>query len=397
MNTQILHTEIQDYIFKKSDENIDLTKLILSGSPFENISAQDLAQQISGRLKAKGKLPTWHHTKGVYYPPTLNLEQTSSEATALYKSKLISGEILIDITGGFGIDDYYFSKKMNRVIHCELNAELSEIASHNFEVLGLNNVEPKLGDGLKILKSFNHLDWIYIDPSRRNDSKGKVFFLEDCLPDVPSNINFLFSKSSNILIKTSPLLDIRSGLKSLQFVKEIHVVAVDNEVKELLWVLEKDFDKDVNVITFNITKTKNQTFSFHFEEEHMTEAKLSLPKKYLYEPNAAIMKAGGFNCIAKKYDIIKLHQHSHLYTSDHLIEFPGRSFEIQKMIPYQKHNVKKENIVKANITTRNFPETVSEIRKKFKIKDGGEIFLFFTTNCRNEKVVLECKKIRANI
>ncbi|WP_299242581.1 class I SAM-dependent methyltransferase [uncultured Aquimarina sp.] len=392
MNTEILHTEIQEYIFKKSDENVDLTKLILSGSPFEHINIQELAQQINGRLKAKNKLPLWHQTKGIYYPPTLNLEQTSSETTAIYKSELVSGDTLIDLTGGFGIDDYFFSKKLKRIIHCELNPILSEISSHNFQVLGVNNIETHTGDGLKILENHEDIDWIYIDPSRRNDSKGKVFFLEDCLPDVPANLDFLFSKSNHILIKTSPLLDIHSGIKALQFVKQIHVVALNNEVKELLWILEKGTKMDTIIRTINLVKNEQIQFSFSLKEESDITPKFSLPKKYIYEPNAAIMKAGGFCSISKVYELEKLHNHSHLYTSDQKIEFPGRSFEVLSVLPYQKQTIKKEKITKANITTRNFPETVSAIRKKFKIKDGGTTYLFFTTNCNDEKIVLVCNK-----
>ncbi|MHA7057027.1 THUMP-like domain-containing protein [Aquimarina sp. M1] len=397
MNTQILHTEVQDYIFKKSETNIDLTKLILSGIPFDNVSPQELAQQINGRLKAKKKLPIWSQTKGIYYPPTLNLEQTSSAATAIYKSSLVSGDLLIDLTGGFGIDAYYFSKKITQVIHCELNAELNEIASHNFKVLGSTSVKTILGDGLKTLENLSKAEWIYIDPSRRNDNKGKVFFMEDCLPNVPKNLDFLFSKSNKILIKTSPLLDIRAGLNSLEFVKEIHVVAVQNEVKELLWVLEKNIKDAVMIKSINIIDSHSQKFSFLLENENNISAELSLPKKYLYEPNAAIMKAGGFKSVTRILSAQKLHQHSHLYTSNELIIFPGRSFQIISILPYRKQVLKKEKFIKANITTRNFPESVSEIRKKFKIKDGGDIFLFFTINCLNERVVLVCKKIRVNI
>jgi len=232
LKNRLLDTEIQDFIFKKSDEHVDISKFILSGTPFEDISVQELAAQIQGRRTIKTKLPVWHQTREIYYPPGIHLEQTSSEATALYKSSLVSGDTLIDLTGGFGIDDYYFSKKVKHIIHCELNPLLSNIAAHNFLVLGANNIETQCGDGLEILQNQHTVDWIYVDPSRRHDSKGKVFFLEDCLPDVPSNLDLLFSKSNQILIKTAPLLDIHAGIKSLRFVKEIHVVAVQNEVKE---------------------------------------------------------------------------------------------------------------------------------------------------------------------
>ncbi|GAA0723335.1 hypothetical protein GCM10009430_26660 [Aquimarina litoralis] len=392
LNPKILHSEVQDYVFETSEGPVDITKLILSRSSFEGISSKELAQQINGRNKAKTKLPLWYQTRDIYYPPTINLEQTSSEVTAKYKSELVSGDFLIDITGGLGIDDYYFSKKVSRVIHCELNAELSEIANHNFQVLGATNIQTETGDGLVTLENLTKVDWIYIDPSRRHDSKGKVFFLEDCLPDVPTHLDFLLSKSDHILIKTSPLLDINAGIKSLRFVKEIHVVAVQNEVKELLWVIEKDHTNDIAIKTINLTKDGRQEFSFLYEEEKTSIPTISAPKKYLYEPNAAIMKSGGFLSISKSFKIEKLHNHSHLYTSDTWIEFPGRSFEILQIIPYQKKNIKKANITKANITTRNFPETVSGIRKKFKIKDGGDTYLFFTTNSDNEKIVIVCNK-----
>ncbi|MEB3348333.1 class I SAM-dependent methyltransferase, partial [Aquimarina gracilis] len=285
MNTLILHKEVQEYIFEKSDASIDLSKLILSGSPFKGISAQELAQQIVGRQKAKQKLPTWYARIGIYYPPTLNLEQTSSELTAQYKSNLVSGKTLIDITGGLGIDDYFFSKKMQQVIHCELNDELSTLAKHNFTTLETENVTCISGDGLETLTNNTNFDWIYIDPSRRHDAKGKVFFLEDCLPNVPDNLELLFIKANNILIKTSPLLDIKVGLNSLQHVKEIHVVAVRNEVKELLWVLDKSFEADRIIKTVNLARNQKQEFSFILKDEAEQSLTLGTPKKFLYEPN----------------------------------------------------------------------------------------------------------------
>ncbi len=397
MNKKILHKEVQDFIFDKSNTSINLSKLILSGSPFEDISPQELAQQISGRLKAKQKLPTWFSKTGIYYPPTLNLEQTSSEATALYKSNLVSGDTLIDLTGGFGIDDYFFSKKMQYVIHCELNEELSTIAAHNFSVLELKNIKSETGDGLKTLENIKQIDWIYIDPSRRHDHKGKVFFLEDCLPNVPNNLELLFTKSKNILIKTSPLLDLQVGINSLQHVKEIHVIAVENEVKELLWVLDKSFTGDSTIKTINIQKTKNQEFSFALKEEAQQPVHLGTPKAFLYEPNAAILKSGGFLSIGNTLGLEKIHVHSHLYTSNHIIDFPGRCFEIISILPYQKKTVSTTGITKANITTRNFPESVATLRKKHKIKDGGDIYLFFTTDHNDKKIVLWCKKFGVKV
>ncbi|MFC5045176.1 class I SAM-dependent methyltransferase [Aquimarina hainanensis] len=393
MNAAILRREVQDFIHEKSSKPIDISKLILSGSPFSDISSQELAQQIKGRLKAKDKLSLWYHTKGIYYPPSINMEQTSSELTGLYKSKLVSGERLIDLTGGLGIDDYYFSKVINKVTHCELNESLSLIATHNFSALGASNIVTHTGDAISYLQNQEYqYDWIYIDPSRRNDIKGKVFFLEDCLPDVPKHIDLLFSRSTNVLIKTSPLLDIQTGIKSLQFVKEIHCVAVKNEVKELIWVLSKDYIGKVHITSCNITNDQQKLFSFSIEEEVTASCSFSSPKKYLYEPNAAILKSGAFKCVATRYGLDKLHPHSHLYTSDMLIDFPGRRFEIISHAPYHKKNLKANAITKANITVRNFNETVANLRKKLKIKDGGTDYLFFTTDATGAKISIHCKK-----
>lgn len=373
---------------------MDINTLVLRKSPFEHISSQELAQQIAGRRKAKTKLPTWYAKKGIYYPPTLNLEQTSSEITASYKSNLVSGDLLIDLTGGFGIDDYFFSKTIKRVVHCEMNLELSTIAAHNFKTLDAHNIHTEMGNGLEILHNHSSIDWIYIDPSRRHDQKGKVFFLEDCLPNVPANLSFLFSKSDHILIKTSPLLDIHSGIKSLQHVKEIHIVAVNNEVKELLWVLDKNVEGKTKIQTSNIQKTHTDSFSFFYEEESSLSVALGMPQTYLYEPNAAILKSGGFLSIAKAYNLEKLHLHSHLYTANQEIpDFPGRGFSIINSYPYQKKTLQSLGIKKANITTRNFPETVATLRKKFKIKEGGDIYLFFTTDLAQKKIVLQCQKL----
>jgi hypothetical protein len=393
LNSLLLHKEVQEFIAEKSDSTLDISTLILSGSPFEGISGKELAQQIQGKRKAKRKLPSWYAKNRIYYPPTLNLEQTSSEITALYKSKLVSGTALIDLTGGFGVDDYFFAKRMAMVIHCELNASLSEIATHNFKILDQKNIQTITGDGLDILKDHGTLDWIYIDPSRRHDSKGKVFFLEDCLPDVPSNLDVLFSKSKNILIKTSPLLDIQIGSNALQNIKEIHVVAVENEVKELIWILDKTYTRDIKIITTNIQKKVHQQFSFLLKDEAKQSSNLGSPMTYLYEPNAAILKSGSFQSIATAFELKKLHINSHLYTSDHKIDFPGRRFEIIAVYPYQKKILSKIGITKANITIRNFPESVATLRKKFKIKDGGDNYLFFTTDYDNKKKVILCKKL----
>ncbi|HEU4788603.1 MAG TPA: class I SAM-dependent methyltransferase [Flavobacterium sp.] len=393
MNLDILDSKIQEYI----DLNIgvSISKLALQKNPFPNVEWISIINQIAAKSKAKDKLPTWFSTKNIIYPSKISVEQTSSEKTALYKSSIVSGDNLIDLTGGFGIDDYYFSKKMKNVAHCEINVELSNIVQHNCKQLDSNNITCYVGDSFETLSNTNtKWDWIYIDPSRRNDSKGKVFMLKDCLPNVPENLNFYFEKSNSILIKTAPILDITAGINELNHIKSIHIVAVDNEVKELLWELSKDYNGSVIIKTVNLLKEKTETFEFILNETH-EQPFFSLPKNYLYEPNSSIMKSGGFDQVGLFYGLNKLHKHSHLYTSNEQKSFPGRIFEIKNCIAYSKNEMKHylEN-QKANITTRNFSDSVESIRKKWKIKDGGDLYCFFTTDENNTKIVLICNKIK---
>lgn len=395
MNYNILNDETQQFI----DDNLksDITKLILKGSPFEGISVQELANQIIAKQKSEKKLPTWFSAKNIYFPAKISIEQTSSEITAEYKSKLISGDSIIDITGGFGVDCFYFSKQFKEVVHCEINSELSTIVKHNYQQLKVENITTFSGDGISFLKTIRtNFDCIYIDPSRRNDIKGKVFLLKDCLPNVPENINFLFSKTKQILIKNSPILDISSAINELKFVKEIHIIALNNEVKEVLFLLEKDYQKDIQIKTINLKKDGSQTFNFSLKEDVTSE--YSEPLTYLYEPNAAILKSGGFHQISKKLEVYKLHQHSHLYTSKNLIDFPGRVFKIENIISYDKKKLAK--LVpnkKANITARNFHKSVAQVRKETKIKDGGNIFIFLTTDLNNKAKLIISKKVNQSL
>ena len=391
MNTAILHTKVQQFI----TENLktDITKLILKGSPFSDVSIQELANQIVSKQKSEHKLASWFRAAQIYYPSKINIEQTSSELTANYKSNLVSGASIIDITGGFGIDCFYFSKQFEAVTHCEINTELSTIVAHNFKQLKIDNISTYSGDALDFLRSTKEkFDCIYIDPSRRDAVKGKVFLLQDCVPNVPENIDFLFSKTNQILVKTSPILDITSAINELKFIKEVHVVAVHNEVKELLFLLNKKHTKAIEIKTVNIEKNQTKTFDFKYKEDLYSD--YSEPLSYLYEPNSAILKSGGFHQVTNQLNVQKLHQHSHLYTSDILTDFPGRTFKIEQVLSYDKKKLKKllpEN--KANITIRNFPKTVAQIRKETKIKEGGTVFIFFTTNFKNELIVLICHKI----
>ncbi|MHB0754207.1 class I SAM-dependent methyltransferase [Polaribacter sp. M15] len=391
MNLHILKPEVQQFI--DNHLNTEITRLILKGSPFKEVSIQELANQIIAKQKSKKKLPTWFSGKNLYYPPKLSIEQTSSEITAKYKSGLVFGDTIIDITGGFGIDCYFFSKQFKQVIHCEINEELSAIVKHNYQQLKTENIKNIASNGFDYLKkSKETYDCIYIDPSRRDDVKGKVFLLKDCQPYIPPKIDFFFNKAKHILVKVSPILDISNTIKDLKNVKEVHIVAVNNEVKELLFLLEKDFKGNIKIKTVNFQNKLTQQFEFYFETK--VESNYSEPLTYLYEPNAAILKSGGFHQISNQLNVFKLHQHAHLYTSNNLINFPGRRFKIEHTLTNDKKKLRKLlPQKKANITTRNYPKTVAQFRKETKIKDGGEIYIFLTTILNNKQIIVICKKI----
>ena len=391
MQLSLLSAEIQEFINSSLQANI--SKLALSKNPFPEVDWKEIINQIVSKNKSRHKLPTWFNTENIYYPASISIEQTSSETTAKYKSELISGSSMIDLTGGFGVDDYYFSKKFEHVIHCEKNAALSEMVQHNYDVLKVNNITCLAQNSTEVIEqSENAFDWIYIDPSRRSDVKGKVFLLKDCLPNVPENLSLYFSKSQSILIKTAPILDITAGCMELENIKAIHIVAIENEVKEILWLLEKGYDAEIELFAVNIQKKKTDCNAFILGEH--TPARFSLPQDFLYEPNAPLLKSGGVDYLCDELHITKLHPNSHLFTHSELVDFPGRRFSINEVIPFKKENLKKQlEGKKMNITIRNFPLTVEEIRKKYKIADGGTVYAFFTTNINNEKIVLICTKI----
>ena len=391
MQFPILQQEIQEFI--KANAEVSIHQLALQKNPFPVFNWKKIVEQIECRQKSKDKLPTWFKTESIIYPSKISIQQTSSEKTAAYKASLISGNSIIDLTGGFGVDAYYFSKHFQSVVHCEMNEELSAIVAHNVKQLHSNSIACYSGDSYEILSNLNRkFDWIYIDPSRRNDHKGKVFMLKDCLPNVPDLLDFYFNYSDNLLIKTAPLLDIAAGLNEMKKVKKIHIVAIENEVKELLWEISKNETSPVEICTVNLKKEHTEYFQFEWNK-NSDSIGYSLPQKYLYEPNSAIMKSGGFNEVSLQFNIDKLHPNSHLYTSNELKTFPGRTFEINAVLPYQKKEMKaflEGN--KANVTTRNFPDSVDEIRKKWKIKEGGNLYCFFTTDVNNTKIVLLCTK-----
>ena len=370
----------------------DLSRMILKGSPFENVSVQELAQQIQSRKKCKLKLPLWYKTKGIVYPPTLNIEQSSSEKAAQYKASLIEGKRMIDLTGGFGVDAFFFSSKFDRVVYVEMNRELLEIVRQNLKVLNAGNVDCLLGDSIEYLKSVDEkFDWIYVDPSRRGGQEERVFRLEDCSPNLIENMELILSKSDRVLLKLAPFMDISKALSQLNNVGEVHVVAVNNEVKELLFLINGEKPELTRIKAVNLLKGRTDIV----ESETGSECEINYGPvgAFLYEPNAAIRKAGLYSAVAANYNLNKIHPNSHLFTSDELVDFPGRVFRVKRKIKYSPKRIRKElGLKKANITTRNFHDSVAQIRKRTGISEGGEDYLFFTTDYEEKSIVLVCSK-----
>jgi THUMP domain-like/Conserved hypothetical protein 95 len=379
--------------FIKTHLNDEVTLLLLQAKKYPNLNIPDLVWQIKARQKAKAKLPEWFDNEDIIFPKMLSVEQCSSEITAKFKANLVQGETLIDLTGGMGVDIAYMSQNFKKAIYVEQNADLCKITKYNFDQLGIENVAFVEENSVNFLETeTTNYSWIYLDPHRRDDTGSKVFSLQDCEPNFLEIKELMFDKTENILLKASPMLDINLAVSELQNVANIYVVAVENEVKEILFHLQKDYQEEAQYHAVNLPK---DSFVFKKSEEKNAVIKIGSPQAYLYEPNAAILKAGGFRITAQLFDLQKIALHSHLYTSNVLVEnFPGRSFRIEGVCKLDKKEIIKylsEN--KANITIRNFPLSVKQIREKLKLAEGGNTYLFATTDAQNQKIVIVCKKV----
>lgn len=372
-------------------------ELMLQAGRYPHLPVLELVKQIQARQKAADKLPTWATHPDVVFPTALSVEQTSSEATAAFKASLVKGKLLVDLTGGFGVDSFFFAKQYEQVVHVEQNRELSEIAAYNFKLLGAANIEALNSTAEDFLQNFTgHADVLYLDPARRSDRQEKVHLLQDCEPDVLQLLPLLFQKADAVLLKTSPMLDIELALEQLRFATQVWVIALHNECKEVLYLLQPQPATNPERHAVNLLPDGSlQALTFTKEQEEQTAVRFADPKAYLYEPNTAILKSGAYRSVAIQYSLDKLHPNSHLYTSDRLIpDFPGRTFACQGVGRYHK----KEMLArlpqrKANMTVRNFPESVADIRKKTGIKEGGEDYLFFTTDRHQKPIVIYCRKV----
>ena len=379
--------QVQDFIRNFEGDPLEL---ILKGSPFEGVDVKVLAQQIQGRRQIRKKLPLWYNRTGVLYPPGLNLEQTSSQATAQYKASLCEGSAGADLTGGWGVDTFYLSGQFDHFDYFEEQTSLAEMAQYNSKLLGRSNIDFNKQDGIEGI-AHKRYDWIYLDPSRRHEEKGKVIQLQDYAPNVVEQLEYLLERCRMLMVKTAPMYDISKGLKELNHVKEVQVVAVGNEVKELLWLIEPNYSgaPSVKAIILN-----NSISEFAVRLPIASPIKMDLPSTYVYEPHAALLKAGMHDLIATDRQLYKLAKNSQLYTASQLVDFPGRRYKLLKIHPYKKAQIKKELAgKKALVVARNFGETVAQLRKRWRLEDAEGMQLIFTRLEDGEKVVLEVERL----
>lgn len=380
--------------FIKQNQNKKISEIALLLSKQNNLDKGFILDQINGLQKAKDKLPEFANANEILFPTKLSLEQCSSEQTANYKNVVIrhSGldpqSNIIDLTGGFGIDSYYFSKVFKHVTYIEPNKELFNIVQQNLTTLNTQNITLINNNCEDYLQSnTNQFDLAYIDPSRRNKNQ-KVFMLSDCTPNIIELQDDIFKVAPQILVKTSPILDIKQSIKELKTVSKIWVVSVNNECKEVLYLLQDKPSEEITINTVNLSKTK-QAFTFSYSQEENTNVEFSEPLNYLYEANASILKAGAFKSVCNKFDVKKIATNTHIYTSQNLIKnFPGRAFKIENILPYQPKTFKKLGIKKANVSCRNFKDNVEQVKKKLNLKDGGNIYVFATTDNNNKPILI---------
>ena len=342
--------------------------------------------QLESRKRAKNKLPTWYNTNAVVFPLKANLEQASSEATATYKASVAPYKTSIDLTGGTGIDSWKIAEKAQNHVFVESNPELVNLAKHNFKLLGLTNVNFINSTAEDFLKNSSTVDLIFIDPSRRIASGKKVLFLEEYSPNVTELQRELLAHAKHVLIKVSPIVDITYLIRLFRdSLKEIHVVAVNNEVKEILVLLVQSWQKPL-IKAVNLTNSKPVIFSFSITDESLAPTFANAISTYVYEPNAAVLKSGGFNSVANNFNLQKLDKSSHLYTHmDFIPKFPGKCYKvIETANPYKL----KGNYKSLSIISRNFPDKPEMIKKRLKMKDGNEFRLFATTIAGSKKFIV---------
>lgn len=393
-------------LFIREHSSDDVRALALQAKKYPDIDMPTAITQIAGRQVAAEKIPSWREMEEIWYPKHLSLEQCSSETTARYKARLFQGDSLTDLTGGFGIDCSFLAAGFKSATYVERQEELCEIAAHNFPILNLNHINVRNEDGVAYLQTMSPVDCIFLDPARRNEHGGKTVAISDCEPDVAGLEELLLSKAKRIMVKLSPMLDLSLALKELKHTQEVHILSVNNECKELLLLLgqeaptEQAPPEEIPIRCANLfTKgaQEEQHFAFTREQEQRSQCTYTDSLgDYLYEPNASLLKAGAFRSVAAAYSVRKLHPNSHLYTSDTFIgNFPGRIFRIVNQCSFNRKEAKESlaDLKKANVTVRNFPATVAELRKRLHLTEGGDTYLFASTLNDGRKVIIRCEKV----
>lgn len=389
--------------FIDSHRGDDVRTLALQAKKYPAVDMAEAVVQIAGYQIAEKKVPLWAQTAGIRYPQHLSMEQCSSEVTARYKASLVSGDTLTDLTAGWGVDCSFLARNFRCADYVERQETLCRIAAHNFPLLGLPHVRIHCADAVEYLQSMEPVDCLFLDPARRDSHGGKTVAIAECEPDVCRLEPLLVEKGKTVMIKLSPMLDMASALRDLQYVRRIHVVSVNNECKELIILLRKATDEEETaagevIISCEqvVNNSVHQHFQFTFSEEKSAGCPLAESVgNYLYEPGAALLKAGPYRLLATRYGVEKLHPNSHLYTSSGLVDFPGRRFRVTAVSGFGKKDLKVllEGVEKANLTVRNFPSSVAELRKKLKLKEGGDTYLFATTLASGEKVLIRGEKV----
>ncbi len=389
--------ELRDFIHEHIND--DTAELLLAARKYPDIDVPFVVEQIEARRRLKGKLPEWYENKDIIMGGRVPAEQCSSELTARYKQSIVKGESLCDMTGGMGVDFWYMSEGKERAIYTERNEELCSIAKHNFQVLQTLRPEYviRCGDGREL--PIPSVDIIYLDPARRAGDGSRVYAMEDCEPNIVEWQDELLKHAKMVLVKLSPMVDLTDVLRKLKGVKELHIVGVKNECKEIL-VKAHAFDDsvcagcvEVHCVDFLTSGKIEYVFSLLGGMEiSLTDCGV---KRHLYEPDVTLMKAGAFGSLCARYPVWQLDVDTHLMTSDEWIpEFPGRVFEVEEMIPFSSKVLKrlKKEIPQANVAVRNFVMTADELRKKTGIKDGGEVYLFGAKVKDMGQMLLKCRK-----
>ena len=395
-----------DFIEKYRHE--DVRKLALMGGRFPDVDMPYALNQIAGWQTACEKLPTWASREGIVFPPHISMEQCSSESTAKYKVQIVQRlrsattkdsryhDVFVDLTGGFGVDFSYMAQHFSKAIYVEQQQHLCDIAKQNFLILGLHHAEVVCCNGVEYIKGIEPVVFAYLDPARRDAHGVRTYALEDCTPNILEIKDLLLEKARTVMVKLSPMVDWHKVVNDLCCVSELHIVSVRNECKELLVVLQKNYTDEMRIFCVN----DDEIVDFSERKANAAHNVLArpdddvVPGNWLYEANASLMKAGCFALLCERYGIKKIGIHSNLYVSNNNIDFPGRKFEISAVSSMNKKELKQvlETIDRANIAVRNFPLSAEELRKRLKLKDGGETYIFGTTNANDNHILLLCKR-----